>query len=111
MQPVRVTSKDQVQARFEQVTAVGGDGVILRKSGSKYMEHNSFFKLEVGLFHRMVTATKETIYPSCGTFSACRRPEVHGVRQMLLCLQALVLRATSMMCQWNEEHCLLVVQW
>ncbi len=45
--PVRVKSKPHMQVQFEHVMKRGGQGIILRKPASKYLQPESFFQYKV----------------------------------------------------------------
>jgi len=45
LHPVKVGSKEQIDRDMKNALRRGGDGLIFRKPGSKYMEHDSFYKL------------------------------------------------------------------
>ena len=45
--PVKVTSKDHYIQNFINIKHKGGEGIIFRKPGSFYMQHDSFLKYVV----------------------------------------------------------------
>jgi len=58
----KVTSKEQLYTDFTNILSNGGEGLIFRKPGSKYMEHDSFFKLMRKLdVDAVVVANKPTM--------------------------------------------------
>ncbi len=45
--PIKIASQDQLQCEHSRVIERGGEGIMLRKPGSKYMEPNTFYNHEV----------------------------------------------------------------
>jgi len=60
--PSKVQSKEQLDEEFMSIIRDGGEGLIFRKPGSKYMEHDSFFKLMPKMdVDAVVVANKPTL--------------------------------------------------